>query len=63
MQPNTNGQYVAGGIGLGIENTQAGLQGLFLVSADRFALVNTMEGGPAISPFAVQGGRSLSTMP
>ncbi|MDH0745302.1 phage tail protein [Pseudomonas sp. GD03842] len=57
MQLNANGQYVAAGIGLGIENTGAGLQSQFLVSADRFAIVNTLAGGAVSVPFAVQGGQ------
>ncbi|WP_397448117.1 host specificity protein J [Pseudomonas sp. NA-150] len=57
MQVNANGQYIAAGIGLGIENTDAGLQSQFLVSADRFAIVNTLAGGTTFVPFAVQGGQ------
>ena len=57
MQVTTGGQYVAAGIGLGIENTGAGLQSQFLVSADRFAIVNTIAGGAVSVPFAVQGGQ------
>lgn len=57
MQVTANGQYVAAGIGLGIENTGAGLQSQFLVSADRFAIVNTIAGGAVSVPFAVQGGQ------
>lgn len=58
MQYNSStGQYIAAGIGLGIENTPAGLQSQFLVSADRFAVVNTMAGGAVSVPFAVQGGQ------
>uniref|UniRef100_UPI001A916591 phage tail protein n=5 Tax=Pseudomonas TaxID=286 RepID=UPI001A916591 len=46
MQVNQNGQYVAAGIGLGIEQNAEGLlQSQFLVSADRFAVVNTLAGG------------------
>ena len=56
MQLNSQGQYVAAGIGLGIENGAAGLQSQFLVSADRFAVVNGINGTLA-SPFAVQGGQ------
>lgn len=44
MQITADGKYVAAGIGLGIENTGAGLQSQFLVSADRFAIVNTIAG-------------------
>lgn len=58
MQYNSaTGQYIAAGIGLGIENTGAGLQSQFLVSADRFAIVNTIAGGAVSVPFAVQGGQ------
>ncbi|MGE8150899.1 phage tail protein [Pseudomonas vancouverensis] len=58
MQYNSgSGQYVAAGIGLGIENTPEGLQSQFLVSADRFAVVNTVAGGTPSVPFAVQGGQ------
>ena len=57
MQITAEGQYVAAGIGLGIENTGAGLQSQFLVSADRFAIVNTIAGGTVSVPFAVVGGQ------
>ncbi|RVD78155.1 host specificity protein J [Pseudomonas koreensis] len=57
MQVTAGGQYVAAGIGLGIENTGAGLQSQFLVAADRFAIVNTIAGGAISVPFAVQGGQ------
>ncbi|WP_460044104.1 TipJ family phage tail tip protein [Pseudomonas sp. S2_H01] len=59
MQVTANGQYVAAGIGLGIENGPAGLQSQFLVSADRFAIVNTIAGGAISVPFAVQGGQAF----
>ena len=57
MQLTADGKYVAAGIGLGIEDTGAGLQSQFLVSADRFAVVNTIAGGAISVPFAVQGGQ------
>lgn len=58
MQINQNGQYVAAGIGLGIEQNAEGLlQSQFLVSADRFAVVNTLAGGAITSPFVVSGGQ------
>lgn len=54
MQVNQNGQYVAAGIGLGIEQNADGLlQSQFLVSADRFAVVNTLAGGGFVTPFVV----------
>ncbi len=56
MQVTSQGQYVAAGIGLGIENTGAGLQSQFLVSADRFAVVNGIN-GTLSSPFVVQDGQ------
>lgn len=59
MQVTANGQYVAAGIGLGIENGPAGLQSQFLVSADRFAIVNTIAGGAISVPFAVQNGQAF----
>jgi len=58
MQYNSGtGQYILAGVGLGIENGPAGLQSQFLVSADRFAIVNTIAGGAISVPFAVQGGQ------
>ncbi|MFC6335481.1 DUF1983 domain-containing protein [Pseudomonas sp. CCM 7891] len=58
MQYNSStGQYITAGIGLGIENVGGTLQSQFLVSADRFAIVNTMAGGTVSVPFAVQGGQ------
>jgi hypothetical protein len=58
MQYNSGtGQYITAGVGLGIENGPAGLQSQFLVSADRFAIVNTIAGGAISVPFAVQGGQ------
>lgn len=59
LQVNQDGQYVAAGIGLSIENTEAGLQSQFLVSADRFAVVNTVEGGSTTAPFVVQNGQTF----
>ena len=56
MQLNQNGQYVAAGIGLGIENVDGQLQSQFLVSADRFAVVNNIN-GILSSPFAVVNGQ------
>jgi len=58
MQVNAQGQYVAAGVGLGIENTGAGLQSQFLVSADRFAVVNGIDGNLSV-PFAVQNGQAF----
>jgi len=56
MQVNAQGQYVAAGIGLGIENGPAGLQSQFLVQADRFAVVNNIN-STVSAPFVVTGGQ------
>ncbi len=56
LQVNAQGQYVAAGVGLGIENGPAGLQSQFLVSADRFAVVNGINGALS-SPFVVENGQ------
>lgn len=56
MEVNQNGQYVAAGIGLGIENGPAGLQSQFLVRADRFAVVNGTN-ATTTAPFVVQNGQ------
>lgn len=56
LEVNQNGQYVAAGIGLGIENGPAGLQSQFLVRADRFAVVSG-DGTTQAAPFVVQGGQ------
>ena len=57
MQLTAQGQYVAAGIGLGIENGPAGLQSQFLVSADRFAVVSTLSSGQFFTPFVVEAGQ------
>lgn len=58
MQLNSQGKYVVAGIGLGIENGPAGLQSQFIVNADRFAVVNDINGTPA-SFFAIQDGQTF----
>lgn len=58
MQVNADGQLVAAGFGLGIEQDEEGvLRSQFLVSADRFAIVSTLAGGQVFTPFTVQGGQ------
>ena len=56
MQVNQNGEYVYAGVGLGIENGPGGLQSQFLVEANRFALLNTLDGLTTV-PFVVEGGQ------
>ncbi|MCF7557737.1 phage tail protein [Pseudomonas petrae] len=54
---SATGQYIAAGIALGISNDAGSVQSQFLVSADRFAIVNTIAGGAVSVPFAVQNGQ------
>lgn len=58
LQVNSQGQYVAAGIGLGIENGPAGLQSTFLVQADKFAVVNGTDANLSI-PFIVANGQAF----
>ena len=55
-QVTSQGQYVAAGFGLGIENGPAGLQSQFLVQADKFAVVNGTN-STLTAPFVVTGGQ------
>ena len=55
-QVTSQGQYVAAGFGLGIENGPAGLQSQFLVQADKFAVVNGTN-ATLTAPFVVTGGQ------
>ncbi len=57
LQVNSNGQYVMAGIGAGIENVGGVLQSQILMSADRFALVNTLADGAISTPFVAQNGQ------
>jgi predicted phage tail protein len=56
MEANTQGQYVAAGIALGIGNEGGLLQSQFLVRADRFAIVNGST-TTTTAPFVVQNGQ------
>lgn len=58
LQVNSQGQYVAAGIGLGIENGPAGLQSTFLVQADKFAVVNGTDTNLSV-PFVVSNGQAF----
>lgn len=55
---NSGGQYYGAGMGIGIENTPAGMQSQVLFVADRFAILNNIN-GVATSPFVVQGGQTI----
>lgn len=56
LNVNAQGQYVAAGIGLGIENGSAGLQSTFLVQADKFAVINGVN-STLSAPFVVTDGQ------
>lgn len=56
LNVNAQGQYVAAGVGLGIENGPAGLQSTFLVQADKFAVINGVNANLS-APFVVTGGQ------
>jgi len=55
---NQNGQYYGAGMGIGIENTPSGMQSQILMLADRFAVLNTIN-GVAKSVFALEGGQAF----
>lgn len=58
MQQTSNGQLVAAGFGLSIENDNNGDPiSQFLVNANRFAVVGALEGGQLFTPFVVQAGQ------
>ncbi|WP_206585504.1 phage tail tip fiber protein [Pseudomonas oryzihabitans] len=56
LQVTADGKYYAAGMGIGIENTDAGTQSQILFQADRFALINS---GQLVTPFVVQNGQVL----
>lgn len=53
MEVTNDGQYVAAGLALGIENKQS----KFLVRADNFSVVGTQAGGQLFTPFTVSGNK------
>jgi predicted phage tail protein len=55
---NSGGNYYAAGMGIGIENTPSGMQSQVLFVADRFAILNSIN-GVTVSPFIVQGGQTI----
>jgi predicted phage tail protein len=58
LQINSRGEYVTAGIGLGIENDGGVLQSSFAVQADKFTVVNGVEGSQQV-PFAVSQGQVI----
>ncbi|HAC6879136.1 TPA_asm: host specificity protein J [Salmonella enterica subsp. enterica serovar Java] len=57
LQQMSNGQYVIAGLGVGIENTPAGMQSQILMMADRIAMVNPANGNT--QPLFVAQGNQL----
>ncbi|PNA02879.1 MULTISPECIES: phage tail protein [unclassified Pseudomonas] len=53
MEVTNDGQYVAAGVSLGIEDKQS----RFLVRADNFSVVGTQAGGQLFTPFSVNNGQ------
>lgn len=56
LQVTQDGKYYAAGMGIGIENTPAGLQSQILFQVDRFAVINTAN-GTISTPFVIQNGQ------
>nr|WP_308414043.1 DUF1983 domain-containing protein [Serratia nevei]MDQ7766920.1 host specificity protein J [Serratia nevei] len=54
-----DGKLYTAGIGVGVENTPEGMQSQVLILADRFAVLNTVDGqGSAVSvPFAIENNQ------
>nr|WP_219634845.1 host specificity protein J [Stenotrophomonas maltophilia] len=59
LQVAANGQYYAAGMGIGIENQPDGsYQSQILFQADRFAVINLVN-GQVTTPFVIQGGQTF----
>ncbi|MCU6410953.1 MAG: phage tail protein [Enterobacter cloacae] len=55
---DANGRQYAAGMGIGVENTPAGMQSQVLFLADRFAVM-TQAGGNVTLPFVIQNGQTV----
>ncbi|KTC56142.1 hypothetical protein AO262_28525 [Pseudomonas fluorescens ABAC62] len=55
---DSGGRYYVAGIGLGLENNLGNLQSTFIVSADKFSILNGLGGAPT-SPFSVVNGQTF----
>ncbi|MBW8245982.1 host specificity protein J [Enterobacter mori] len=55
---SSNGQYYAAGMGIGVENTQSGMQSQVIFLADRFA-VTTAAGNSVALSFVIQNGQTF----
>ena len=56
LQVNSNGQYVTAGVGLGLDNSGGTLQSNFIVQADKFTVINGINGAEQV-PFAIENGQ------
>jgi predicted phage tail protein len=55
---DVNGRYYAAGMGIGIENTPSGMQSTVVFLADRFAVMQNINGTPQ-SVFAIESGQTV----
>ncbi|EPI4965838.1 TipJ family phage tail tip protein [Escherichia coli] len=55
---DSNGRQYAAGMGIGVENTPAGMQSQVLFLANRFAVM-TQAGGAVTLPFVIQNGQAI----
>ncbi|NIF35236.1 DUF1983 domain-containing protein [Enterobacter sp. Tr-810] len=55
---DSNGNQYAAGMGIGVQNTPAGMQSQVLFLADRFAVM-TQAGGAVTLPFVIQNGQTF----
>jgi hypothetical protein len=55
---DVNGRYYSAGMGIGVENTPAGMQSQVLFIADRFAVMHAINGTPQ-AVFAIEGGQTF----
>lgn len=55
---DANGNQYAAGMGIGVQNTPAGMQSQILFLADRFAVM-TQAGGTVTLPFVIQNGQTF----
>ena len=55
---DANGNQYAAGMGIGVQNTPAGMQSQVIFLADRFAVM-TQAGGDVTLPFVIQNGQTI----
>lgn len=58
VQATTGGHTVLAGIGVGVDNNSGVLESQVLITADRFAVLETVGGG-LFAPFVIQGGQAF----